>query len=111
MNDHQFIFQEWVPIIPRPPTNRLEDNDIETENVLTSVENKSIRNSVHLLSLAMRRNLLNARLKKMCTVSELAEEVGACKDDIIAYENGIDFPNAFMIQKLENVLSMKLTPL
>tara|TARA_B100000787_G_C16171881_1_gene286967 strand:+ start:643 stop:981 length:339 start_codon:yes stop_codon:yes gene_type:complete len=112
MQQYKFIFQEWMPItkmntpIETPQVDIIPDTDQQSQT-----GNCNIRNSIHLLSLTIRRNILNARLKQTFTITQLSEKVGVSKNDIIAFEKGTEFPNAIMIEKLEEVLFMRLRPI
>lgn len=111
MQQYKFIFQEWVPITKMNVPIETPQEDIPDTNQQSQISNCNIRNSVHLLSLTVRRNIMNARLKQTFTITQLSEKVGVPKNDIIAFEKGTEFPNAIMIEKLEEVLFMKLRPI
>ena len=47
----------------------------------------------------------------MITAKQLADRIHLSRDEVIALEKGLQFPTADMIERLEEALSIKLSPL
>lgn len=67
--------------------------------------------AIHTLTPCVRLAILNQRIVKGWTISDLAHKIGESIDKIRGYENGTDFPDANSIQKLQTVLEIKLLPI
>lgn len=107
----KIIFQEWQPVSKFNSVLAEEEIAKADSNAISPVANTcNIRNSVHLLSLRVRQNLLHSRLKKKLTVTELAHRIGVTAADIIELESGNRFPGPEDLFKLEEALQVSITP-
>lgn len=67
--------------------------------------------AIQNLTPCIRLTILNKRLSKGWTVAELAAKIGEPPEIIKAFENGSTFPDSNALQKLQNVLEVKLLPI
>ena len=99
-----FVFQEWEPVV------KLE-KVISDELIPEDHEKVGIKTSVHQLAPNIRINMLNSRLKKGWTLSRLSDLCSISNDELKSYENGSGFPDAEVLDKLQRILNVQLSPL
>ena len=102
-----FVFQEWEPIIQvdrAMSTGESIENEQETNIQISNT-------TVHQLAPNLKLNILNSRLRKGWTITYLSAVSSISRDDLKSYELGTGFPNADVLDKLQKVLNVKLSPL